>query len=137
MSGRYFKDARYARATGNKKCMFSTRNRRTPWNIFGKPLKNWKMTMTMSMSGMLQSSLYDRYSTRSTSQKGTKQRKLTFHMPSSTFLATQCITVDGTYANIHHIPPIVAKLQYSFRLRAACKLMALRLEISVDDDFFM
>lgn len=69
--------------------------------------------------------------------EGYETKKTDFDMPSSTFLATQCITVDGTYANIHHIPPIMAKLQYSFRLRAACKLMALRLEISVDDDFFM
>lgn len=69
--------------------------------------------------------------------EGYETKKTNFDMPSSTFLATQCITVDGTYANIHHIPPIMAKLHYSFCLRAACKLMALRLEISVDDDFFM
>jgi hypothetical protein len=69
--------------------------------------------------------------------EGYETKKTDFDMPSSTFLATQCITVDGTYTNIHHIPPIMAKLQYSFRLRAACKLMALRLEISVDNDFFM
>jgi hypothetical protein len=59
-----------------------------------------------------------------------------FDMPSTTFLATQCVATDGTYLNIHLIPPIMAKLQYSFRLRSIPRLLHLRTSYPIDDEFY-
>jgi hypothetical protein len=59
-----------------------------------------------------------------------------FDMPSTAFLATQCVAADGTYLNIHNIPPIMAKLQYSMRLRSIPRLLQLRKMYPIDDDFF-
>jgi hypothetical protein len=59
-----------------------------------------------------------------------------FDMPSSAFLAIQCVTADGSFLNIHLIPPIIAKLQYSFRLRAMRRIMSMRADIAEDSLFF-
>ena len=58
-----------------------------------------------------------------------------FDMPSTAFLATQCVAADGTYLNIHRIPPIMAKLQYSMRLRSIPRLLQLRKMYPIDNDF--
>lgn len=63
-------------------------------------------------------------------------KNTTFDMPSSAFLAIQCVTVDGSYLNIHLIPPIIAKLQYSFRLRAMRRIMCMRADIAEDSIFY-
>lgn len=65
-----------------------------------------------------------------------KTKNTAFDMPSTTFLAIQCVTVDGAYLNIHLIPPIIAKLQYSFRLRAMHKVMYMRGDIPNDTLFY-
>jgi hypothetical protein len=65
-----------------------------------------------------------------------KTKNSDFDMPSSAFLAMQCVAADGSYLNIHHVPPIIAKLQYSFRLRATHRILSFREAISSDDDFF-
>ena len=57
-----------------------------------------------------------------------------FEMPSTMFLATQCVAADGTYLNIHLIPPIMAKLQYSIRLRSVRRILQLRTTYPVDDE---
>jgi hypothetical protein len=59
-----------------------------------------------------------------------------FDMPSTAFLATQCVAADGTYMNVHRIPPIMAKLQYSMRLRSIPRLLQLRSRYPIDDDFY-
>jgi hypothetical protein len=68
--------------------------------------------------------------------KAYETKNTSFDMPTSTFLAIQCLAVDGSYLNIHLIPPIIAKLQYSFRLRAMHKIMHMRDNIAQDSLFF-
>lgn len=63
-------------------------------------------------------------------------KNTTFDMPSSTFSAIQCVATDGSFLNIHLIPPIFAKLQYSFRLRAMRRIMSMRADIAEDSLFF-
>jgi len=60
-----------------------------------------------------------------------------FDMPTTTFLATQCVAADGTYLNIHLIPPIMAKLQYSIRLRSVRRILELRKSYPIDNQFFL
>lgn len=57
-----------------------------------------------------------------------------FDMPSTAFLALQCVAEDGSFVSIYHIPPVIAKLQYCFRLRGIHNIMLLRKpETSLDD----
>ncbi|KJA12770.1 hypothetical protein HYPSUDRAFT_210138 [Hypholoma sublateritium FD-334 SS-4] len=63
--------------------------------------------------------------------------KSDFDMPSSVFLAMQCVAENGSYTNIHLIPPIIAKLQYSFRLRSLRRIQLLRDEYPQNDKFWL
>ena len=58
-----------------------------------------------------------------------------FEMPSTVFLAMQCVAKNGSYINIHLIPPIMAKLQYSIRLRALQKIVSLKENLKLNDAF--
>ncbi|KIM34707.1 hypothetical protein M413DRAFT_33085 [Hebeloma cylindrosporum] len=59
-----------------------------------------------------------------------------FNMPSTTFLALQCVAADGSYRSIHLIPPIIAKLRYSLRLRATRRITFLRDNLTDESAFF-
>jgi len=46
-----------------------------------------------------------------------------FVSPIMVFIALECLNGDGTYRSIFHIPPVIAKVQYSIRLRACHKFL--------------
>lgn len=59
-----------------------------------------------------------------------------FDNPALTFAALQCLADTGAYSSIFLIPPILAKLQYSFRLQASKKFLLSKAKYPINQQFF-
>ena len=57
-----------------------------------------------------------------------------FNSPIIAFIALICLKEDGSYANIHLIPPPISKIQFLMRLFALCKFNCWREELGSDGD---
>jgi len=57
-----------------------------------------------------------------------------FNSPVIAFIALICLKEDGSYTNIHLIPPPISKIQFLMRLFALCTFNRWREELGPDGD---